>query len=202
MNPDSLLQLMRDRLSVRRYASRRVGPEDIARILEAARVSPSSCNTQPWHIIVVDRPELVAELSLCAPVGTRINRWLETAPLVFVLCGAPHPLVHRAAGWIGHDCHRLDVGIAGQQMCLMACALGLGSCWIGWFAEGKIRRLLDVPDSLNILALLAVGYPAGEPAGEGPDEEDAGEFQKKRKTLAEITSFNRYGQMGDGGGRE
>jgi nitroreductase len=189
MNPTELDRLMRCRRSVRQYERRSVEPDKIRRILDSARIAPSSCNIQPWHIVVADQPSLIAELALAAPVGTRVNKWMADAGAVFVLCAKPHPLVHNAAQWIDRDCHRLDMGIAGEHMALMATALGLGSCWIGWFSEGKVRSLLDVPAEYQILGLLVVGYAAGDIRMEEPAEVD-----RRRKRLGEIASHNRFGE--------
>jgi len=189
MDAQSFMKLLNCRRSIRKFDSRPVEPEKVTLLLESVRLAPSSCNTQPWHIVVVDRPELIRSLSRFGLVGTRVNKWMDTAPLVFVLCGNPHLLIHKAAQWVDKDCHRMDVAIAGQQMCLMATALELGSCWIGWFSQEKIRSLLHIPESYHVLALLVVGYPAddikiSEPVNHG----------SRRKSLNEIASFNHFGE--------
>lgn len=188
MHSGQLLDLIRKRCSTRRFRPEPLAPEDTRKILEAARLAPSSCNTQPWHIVAVDDRTIIGELAGAAPAGTKVNRFIKDAGMIFVLCSTPHALVHRAASWIGRDCHRLDLGIAGEHMVLMATALGYGSCWIGWFSEEKVRRLVNVPAGVGIMALLAVGRPAAgpEPAGGLP--------VKRRKPLAEICSGNRFGQ--------
>ncbi|MBN2432143.1 MAG: nitroreductase family protein [Acidobacteria bacterium] len=183
----AFLDLLRRRRSVRSYRPQTVEPEKVALILEAARLAPSACNQQPWHIVTVDRPALIREMALCAPAGTRINKWMADAPLVFVLCGRPHPLIHQAAQWIDKDCHRLDVAIAGEHMCLMATELSLGSCWIGWFSEKKIRRLLHIPPAYTILALLVAGYP-----DEGIRLDEPVDHDLRRKQLVEIVSWNDF----------
>lgn len=188
MNAEDLSRLMRCRRSVRGYDNRPVEPEKLASLLKAAQWAPSSCNLQPWHVVAVDRPELIRELATAAPVGTRVNKWMDTAPLVLVLCARPHPLIHQAAGWIDRDCHRLDIGIVGEHICLMATALGLGSCWIGWFSEGRVRELLAVPASHQILGLIVIGYPAGSVRMDEPVE-----VERRRKPLAEIASVNQFG---------
>jgi len=186
---NTFLKLLQRRRSVRRYRRQAVEAEKVALILESARLAPSACNQQPWHIVTVNRPPLIRELAQCAPFGTRINKWMADAPLVFVLCAHPHPLVHQAAQWIDKDCHRLDVAIAGEHMSLMATELGLGTCWIGWFSHKKIRRLLHIPDTYNILALLVAGYP-----GEGIRLDEPVDHDLRRKRLAEIVSWNAFGE--------
>jgi nitroreductase len=185
---NAFLNLLWRRRSVRRFLPESVPMDQVNMILESARLAPSACNQQPWHIVTVNEREVIGQLSLCAPLGTRINKWMAEAPLVFVLCGRPHPVIHQAAQWIDRDCHRLDVAIAGEHMCLTATALGIGSCWIGWYSEKKIRRLLSVPAEYNILALLVMGYPAEPVRLDEPADHDS-----RRKRLAEIVSWNTFG---------
>jgi nitroreductase len=192
MDAHDFSRLLRCRRSVRRFDGRPVEPEKLELLLRAAQWAPSSCNLQPWHVVVADRPDLVQALATAAPVGTRVNKWMDTAPVVLALCAKPHPLVHQAAGWIDRDCHRLDIGILGEHICLMATALGLGSCWIGWFSEGKVRELLAVPESHRILALVVIGYP-----GDGIRLDEPVEVERRRKPLAEIVSRNRFGDAYD-----
>lgn len=202
MDATGLMDLIRARRSVRRYDGRPVERDKVRLMLEAVRLAPSSCNTQPWRVVVVDRPEAIGKLAGCAPAGTRVNRWMATAPLVFVLCARPHTVVHKAARLVGSDCHPLDMGIAGEHLCLMAAALDLGSCWIGWFSPRPVRRLLGIPRAVKIHALIPVGYPAGGEgairSGDGETgpavwgEEPAAGRGPRRNPLGEIAWMNRY----------
>ncbi|MBP7865959.1 MAG: nitroreductase family protein [Acidobacteria bacterium] len=202
MDATGLMELIRARRSVRRYDGRPVGRDKVRLMLEALRLAPSSCNTQPWRVVAVDRPEVIGKLAECAPAGTRVNRWMATAPLVFVLCARPHTFVHKAARLAGSDCHPLDMGIAGEHLCLMAAALGLGSCWVGWFSPRPVRRLLGIPRAVEISALIPVGYPAGggetEPPGAGGTgpavigETPAAGGAARRNPLETMAWMNRY----------
>ncbi len=189
MDGDLLLGLIRKRRSVRRYAARPIETEKMRRILEAGRLAPSSCNKQPWHFVAVTDARMIWALSRCAPVGSRVNKWMETAPLVVVICANPHPVIHKAAQWIERDCHKIDIGIAGQQMDLMAAAMGLGSCWIGWFSENKVKKLLNVPEAMEVAAMLVIGYPEAD-----PDSGEPSPPEKRRKRFDEIVSFNHFGE--------
>lgn len=202
MDATGLMDLIRARRSVRLYDDRPVERDKLRLMLEAARLAPSSCNSQPWRLVVVDRPELIGKLAECAPAGTRVNRWMATAPLVFVLCARPHTFVHKAARLVGSDCHPLDMGIAGEHLCLMAAALGLGSCWIGWFSPRPVRRLLGIPRAVEISALIPVGYPAGGGKVDHPGPGEAGPAEAgegpaagrgpRRNALGDIAWMNRY----------
>ena len=177
-------ELLKKRRSIRSYDTAPVEEWKIELILNAARIAPSSCNKQPWRIITVTDNRLIKQLSLCAPIGTRVNKWMADAPLVFVICAQPHPVIHKAARLIERDCHLMDIGIAGEHMILMATALGLGSCWIGWFDEKKVRELLTVPEDMSIPVMIVMGYPS----------EIVDIKTQKRKDLDEIAFLNKYGQ--------
>lgn len=191
-----VLDAIRRRRSVRSYAGTPVEQEKLDLVLEAARLAPSACNRQPWHFIVVRDPSLISELARCVPAGTDINRWMEGAPVVIVACAAPHLIVHKAARLFGRDNHLLDMGIALEHMVLTAAELDIGTCWIGWFSEKKVKKLLAVPPSTKVTALLVMGY-ADTPSA--PDALGAIPPRPRRNT-AEIVSFDRYGVCSSPGG--
>lgn len=70
--------------------------------------------------------------------------------------------------------------IALQNMVVAAWTMGIGSCWIGDFSEEKVKKLLNIPESWNIIALVSFGYPAEKPQ------------PRKKKTIEEIVSFNKF----------
>jgi nitroreductase len=169
------------RRSIRKYEDRQVEDEKVRKILEALRLAPSSSNSQPWHVVVVRNKETIQALSEAAPVGSRfVISWMAKAPLVFVLA-VRRRLTHRVAGGFGHSNLWLDAGIGGEHLVLAAQALGLGTCWIGWFSEKKVRGLVGLPKSHEVAALIPCGYPAEEPE------------PRERKRLDEIFSVERFG---------
>jgi nitroreductase len=102
------------------------------------------------------------------------------APLLIVLCGdARHPVYRQFL----HE----DVGLAGLHIMLQAHALGLGTCWIGGLDRPAIAAILRLPDHLEIVGLLTVGFPAEEPD------------PRPRKPLAKIVHYDVYGGRGEGG---
>ena len=180
----TLLKIMRERRSVRKYDPEKpVEEEKINKILEAARLAPSSNNTQPWHFVVVRNEDTREKLSLAAPVGAATNKWVRNAPVVIVCCCRPDLLLHKSVGRLfDKDFFKPDVAIAVEHIVLAAKELGLGTCWVGWIDEKKIKRIIQLPSDSRVLALLPVGYPKGEwPAA------------KKRKKMDEIVSYERFG---------
>lgn len=183
MNAKDFYELVNQRQSTRAFDTERsVDREIINRILEAARMAPSACNAQPWHFIVVDDPELknqVADAASAKLLG--MNHFTKQAPVHIVVVEEKVNL-SSGIGGIVKDKHFafLDIGIAATHICLAAEAEGLGSCILGWFAEKKIKKLLNVPDNRRIVLDIVIGYPA-QPLR-----------PKKRKASEEVISYNSY----------
>ncbi len=152
--PAPFIALAKRRCSVRAYESRPVEPEKAAAIVEAAHVAPSAANRQPVRIVQVETPAGLRGLeAACNAYG---------APLAFVAC------VDHARSWKrpldGRDSAEVDAAIATDHMMLAATDLGLGSLWIGMFDPEALAHALDLPANLDPVAVLAVGYAAGEPS--------------------------------------
>ncbi|MGQ9780562.1 MAG: nitroreductase family protein [Bacillota bacterium] len=181
--PMSFLDLAARRRSTRSFSTEPVERERIARCLEAARLAPSAGNGQPWRFVVVDEPKLRAAVAAAAVNETLgINRFVPQAPVLVAVVMEPTRAYVRIGGILkGKDYRPFDIGMAVMQFCLQAEEEGLGTCIIGWFDEGKVRRLLGVPRGRRIPLLIALGRPG--------EEENR---PKQRKIMAEICSYNRY----------
>jgi nitroreductase len=179
--PETMLTLLKSRRSIRRYRSDPVTDEMVEQLLEAGRWAPSASNRQPWAFIVIRDEKIRRQVAQHA--ASYFIRWAhaEEAPLLIVLCGDARNRVYRR---FLHE----DVGLAGGQIMLQAKALGLGSCWIGALDRKAIAAILKVPDHLEIVGLLTVGFPAEDPP------------PPPRKPLAEIVHYDVYGNRADGGG--
>jgi nitroreductase len=178
------------RRSVRKFSEQQIERAKVLQILEAARLAPSSSNRQAWHFVVVDDKAIIEQIPDTVPVGTqRIVDFVKKAPLVIAGCYTK-AFTHYIAQLGGHENHLVDVSIAMAQMTLAATELGIGTCWIGWYGESRLRRLLKLPRRYKIVALLVLGYPA-EPSTE---ESIAGIPARPRKALADIVSHNTFGE--------
>ena len=147
MKSEELLKIIYDRRSVRRYERRPIPKDVLKAILEAGRLAPTARNKQPWHFVVVTKPELKRRL-----IFSSWNSFMEDAGAIIVGCGDSREK------WAV-----VDVAIALENMVIAAEALGLGSCWIGHFEESEVKRALRIPDYLKVVAMIAVGYPAEKP---------------------------------------
>ena len=140
-----VLEAIRARHSVRSYEDRDIPDEVIMELLESARLAPSAMNYQPWRFILVrsqEKRDVIAR-------GGMFARFASGAPLAIVACGDS-----------GSRFYVHDTCIALEHIVLAATSLGLGTCWIGSFDEGELRKVLDIPGRFRVVAVLTVGYPA------------------------------------------
>ena len=166
----NFLELARKRCSVRQYSDRSVEPEKMDYVLEVARLAPSAVNKQPWHILLIESKEKRQQLQSCYD-----REWFKQAPLYLIVCGNHAESWKRAED--GKDHADVDVAILTEHLCLAAAEQGLGTCWVCNFNVARCKQLFNLPEDLEPVVLLPLGYPADESAFEG---------EKKRKALTEI----------------
>jgi nitroreductase len=166
--PKDVFEAIRTLLAVRSYQTRPVPEDLVRRIVEAGRLTGSGMNRQPWHFIVVRDAETLRRLGALASSGP----YVAQAPLAIV---------------VATDRSRFAVSDASraiQSMLLTAWAEGVGSNWVGFGGLEKAKALLDIPASLDALAILSFGYPARA----------VGRGTKQRKALGEVAHLERYGR--------
>jgi nitroreductase len=180
----SFLELVRNRQSVRRYASILVEKEKIQTCLEAARLAPSASNSQPWTFIVVDDPDKKEELaSYTYDKVLTFNKFVHQAPvLVVFVVEKPKLITHLASKVKKLNYPLIDCGISAEHFCLQAAEEGLGTCMLGWFREKPIMKLLNIPAGKMIGLIVTLGYA----------EEGYKIREKIRKTSEEVVRFNSY----------
>ena len=180
----AFFDLLKHRRSVRDFSGKPVPRDKIMMCLEAARLAPSACNSQPWKFIVVDDEELKNKLCADAFNGLySMNTFCKTAPVIVAVVSEQSKFWARVGGVIRDTKYYLiDIGIAGEHFVLQAEELGLGTCWIGWFDEAAVKSLLKVPQKKKIDVLIALGYYDRKII--------SGEHD--REPMAEIASFNSY----------
>ena len=163
------------RKSVREFSDRPVEPEKTDRLLEALRRAQSAANRQPWHFIVISGQEERAALD---DVFTKEG--FKKAPLLIVACADPSQAWTRRADKVNYAW--VDATIAVTEMIGAAAAEGLGSCWVAAIEPQLIREKLGIPGQIDIVAIIALGYPEKELAVE----------DKARKSLAEIIHYGKW----------
>jgi nitroreductase len=177
-----MLSLMKNRQSERKYIDRPVEREKIERITEAGRLSPSACNGQPWHFVVVDEPALRDEVAAATEsVVLRMNSFVRESPVLIVVVREKSNFNSRAGDLIKQkDYSLIDIGIATASMVYQATAEGLGTCIIGWVDDKRIRKALNIPSSKKVELVITVGYTESRLR------------EKSRKPPGNVITYNRY----------
>jgi nitroreductase len=170
--PGPVFEAIRTVLAVREYADRQVPVGVITTILESARLTASSRNGQPWHFVLVRERGRLQELGRMVRTGP----YLAQAAFA-VVCAAEKTSPFGVS----------DLSRAIQSMVLAAWEEGVGSNWTGFGGMDAVRRFVELPESVDVLAVVAFGYPA-RPVGLG---------RKKRRELREVVSLERAGQPYD-----
>ncbi len=174
------LDLVKKRNSVRNYSSRPVPGEVIERCLEAARLSPSACNAQPWSFIVVADAALrkrVAEAAFAPPYN--LNTFAAKAPVLIVVVTERTKYVTRVAGYFrGIQFSLVDVAIACEHLVLQAAEEEVGTCWLGWFNEKRVKKILNIPKRKKVDIIISMGYPEKK--------------EEREKTRRPIEKIRRY----------
>ena len=184
MDSNNFLQFLVQRQSVRGYSDKPVEQEKISRCLEAARMSPSACNSQPWKFVVVDDPQLKDKIAGYTTSGPLVpmNHFTRQAPVMVVIVRESPNLTSKIGTLLKDKPYTLmDIGISALQFCLQATAEGLGTCILGWFNEKKVKELLKIPKSKRAELIITIGYASSQDLR-----------PKVRKKMEEICCYNVY----------
>lgn len=159
---DSFFQVIGNRRSIRKYKDIEVAQEDIMKMLEAARVAPSTNNSQPWQYIVVKEPETIKLLSAVAG-GQKFIRGAKAIVMALANRGSSC-CPNSSSMW-----YVQDTMIATEHIVLAATALGYGSCWVAMLDSrntqnvSAVKSALRIPENVDIVALVTLGVPDAEP---------------------------------------
>ena len=181
MIDNDTLRTIRERRSVSRFTSSPVSDELIEAILEAGRWAPSGLNSQPWEFVVIRDPEVRAGMAAILQRITVAWKGFAAAPVMIAVAVDPEK----------DSAHFVEDGaVAAQNLCLAAHSLGLATSWAGVHGGGSrrgsvqdaLKRLLSLPGGHRVIAVIPVGFPAGEaPRG-----------RSDRRPLAEMKHRDRY----------
>lgn len=149
-----MLDIIRDRRSIRRYTSEPVTDEQLHTLLECAMLAPSAADRRTWRFVVVNDRETLIALSENHPYA----KMLREAPMCICVCGVEDPSL---PGYYQQDC-----AAATMNILLAAKQLGLGTCWMGVAPREErmtaVRSILGIPGDIMPFNLIAVGHPAEE----------------------------------------
>ncbi len=170
-------EIAEKRQSCRSYdAERAVEKEKLDAILESARLAPSACNGQPYHMTVCtcETAKKVAK----ATQGMGINKFVPEAPILIVISEKPYVKTAALGSKLkGIDYRSIDIGILAAYITAEATAQGLGSCILGWIDDPEIRKICELDGQVHLV--IALGYPKKEDKLR----------DKKRKDGKELVSF-------------
>ncbi len=185
------LDLLKQRYSVRNFAKKEINRNDIDKMILAASLAPSACNKKPWKFIVINNENLKLELCNKAFNTPTVNFFVKNSATIIVACSKTNFLVHKFCGFLQNvEYNLLDMGASIQNLILQATELGIGSCWIGWFNEKNIKKLLKIPFNYKVVSLIALGYEETE-SRKIEKIKDLDFFQKEISDK-KIINFNKF----------
>ncbi len=171
-----VFEAIETRRSVRAFTNEEVSEEEVQKLIDAARRAPSAGNIQPWEFVIVRDAKIKHKLSVAALDQT----FIKEAPVVIVVC-ADEARSSWGYGSRGASLYCLqDTAAAIQNMLLAACALGLGTCWVGAFHEDEVAKVVNAPMSVRPIAIIPVGHPAEKPRA------------RQKRTLKEIVHYETF----------
>jgi len=177
-----LMDAIKGRRSIRKYKPDPVPEETLRTVMEAIRWAPSWANTQCWEVIVVKDSKVKSELSTALRETNPALLSMTEAPLILILCGKKGISGYSKGQprTVKGDWLMFDTGLAMQNLCLAAYALGLGTVIIGSFDHKKVEEITGVPQNLEVVAMTPLGYPIPQA------------FSPKRKDISEFVFCDRY----------
>ncbi len=168
-------ELAKKRYSVRKYLPDKVEPEKLNQILTAARIAPTAANKQPQRLLVLQDKDNLDKLK-------KAVKFFD-APLVIVICSDNDNIWVRPQD--GKKMTDIDTSIVTDHMMLKATELGLGTLWMTWFDKKVLQEELNIPNNLEPVNILAIGYATGKASS--PDRHD-----KARKPLTETVFYESF----------
>lgn len=167
---------IKGRRSVRKFKSDPVPESDLNEILDAGRWAPSSGNTQPLEMVVIEDENTKKRLSEAA-YG---QKFIAQAPVAIVVC-ANVPRTESRYGERGSQLYVIqDTAAAAQNIHLMAHSLGYATCWVGAYDDEAVEDVISCPEDIRPLAIIPLGKPAERPEAPG------------RRDLEEIVHENSF----------
>ncbi len=175
------IEVIKSRNSKRKYEEGPLEDSLLNKVLEAVQSSQSWSNTQCWELVVIDDPEIRNEIQKVVPTQNPGYKSILTASVLIAVCGKKG-----TSGFINGeewsklgDWYMYDLGIATQNLCISAHALGLGTVVMGWFDHDAVKKIIELPDGYELVSLVPLGYPAHK--GSSPKRKSIEEFVHKNK---------------------
>lgn len=167
-------EIAQTRQSCRSYdAAREVEQEKLDAILESARLAPSACNAQPYHITVCRSD--AAKAAAKAVQGMGMNKFATDCPVMLVVSEAPYNATAALGAKVkDNDYRSIDIGIMTAYLTAEATAQGLSTCILGWLDDKELRKICGIEEKVRLV--ISLGYAKA----------DDKLRQKKRKDIKEL----------------
>ena len=202
-------EAIKKRRSIRKFKPDPIPEEKIRLLLESARLAPSGTNTQPWRFVVIKdndtkkklqeaahnqrhigrAPVIIvccADLKAFKEFPERVDELIESGALpertreVFI------PYLKKGMDTVTKDALMVaaaaNVAIAVEHIVLQAVEIGLGTCWVRWYEDNKVKEILDIPEHVEVMALLPIGVPGEDPS------------RRPRLELDQLVNGEKYGE--------
>jgi nitroreductase len=154
------LNICKQMQSCRSFSDQPVEHDKLVQCVEAGRLTHSGCNAQPWSFVVVETPEMVAQIAQCGQ-QLKLNAWLSSTKAFIIILEEHAVLLPAISCFLDSQYFaKGDLGAAAAYVCLEAAAQGLGSCNIGVYDRKRICELLNIPVEKQFGAVIALGYPS------------------------------------------
>ncbi len=201
---NAVLEAIKKRRTIRNYLPNAVPDRAVDIVLDAAHWSPSAANRQPWRFIVVKNVDakkkiqnLVEEnrtLTIkvqAEPFKTGFSNyrtdWISSAPVHLVVCADPSKTGPHAGG---EETYKYATGAAIQNLMLAAYSLDLGTCWLSMFNKNDVKALLEIPEEIDVIGIVTLGYPKEIPEAPNTIKRYGG---KPRCDLSKIVFWEKFG---------
>ncbi len=202
-------EAIKKRRSIRKFKPDPIPEEKIRLLLESARLAPSGTNTQPWRFVVIKdndtkkklqeaahnqrhigrAPVIIvccADLKAFKEFPERVDELIESGALpertreIFI------PYLSKGMDTVTKDALMVaaaaNVAIAVEHIVLQAVEIGLGTCWVRWYEDNKVKEILDIPEHVEVMALLPIGVPDEDPS------------RRPRLELDQLVNGEKYGE--------
>ena len=180
------LEMVLARESCRAYSDTPVTREQLMKIVDAGRLSPSGCNAQPWKFMIVDEADALVKMrdALTLDNGATACAWGYNVPAFIAIVEQTANVMPMAREHYGTTQRFApgDIAMAALNMCYEAMSLGLSTCIVGMNEQKKMEKNFGIPEGCEVRIVLAVGYAA----------ENTPPRPKKRKPIEEVCCFNEW----------
>ncbi|MBU1169079.1 MAG: nitroreductase family protein [Proteobacteria bacterium] len=169
------MTLIKSRRSIRKFQDKEISKEMLDTLFQAVQWAPSWTNCQCWEVIHVIDKDLRLKIQETM-IKNPATKAIVEAPVLLALCGKKNVsgFYDNHPATVYGDWLMFDLGIATQNICLAAHAMGLGTVIVGLYDHVKVKDILNVPEGYDQVVLIPVGYPAKEPSA--PNRRDLTEF--------------------------